>query len=392
MMVVDFLLTAFAIILLIPVVVIFVQVIFACLPSKRVCITPSAIANIAVLIPAHNEEDGIAVTLNSILPQLELGDRILVVADNCSDDTARIAFENGAEVIARQDSTNRGKGFALDCGIQYLANKPPDVVVIIDADCNVKENAINKLAAFSISRGMPVQCQYLMLSPPDAGLKGKLAEFAWLVRNLVRPLGYAKLGLPCQLMGSGMAFPWTTISKANLANGNIVEDMKLGIDLARAGTPPLFLESALVTSYFPSTTAAQSVQRTRWEHGHLSMILTQAPMLFAQGAIKHNKHLLAMAFDLCVPPIALLVMLQCGCFVLATIAYVMGIAHAPLIISLFSLGALAIAIMAAWWGWARHVISLTFFLLIPIYVLSKLPHYLKFLFNRQKQWVRTDRK
>jgi hypothetical protein len=59
-------------------------------------------------------------------------------------------------------------------------------------------------------------------------LKSKVSEFAWCVKNLVRPLGYSNLGCPCQLMGTGMAFKWSTLSKADLANGNIVEDMKLG--------------------------------------------------------------------------------------------------------------------------------------------------------------------
>jgi cellulose synthase/poly-beta-1,6-N-acetylglucosamine synthase-like glycosyltransferase len=389
---VDLLLGAIAIILSIPVAVILAQVVFAYLPNTYESERATEKATMAVLIPAHNEEDGIVATINSILPQLRSGDRLLVVADNCSDKTARIAFEKGAEVIERNNTTDRGKGFALDYGIQFLAQNPPDVVVIIDADCIVKEDALCQLVGYSILHHRPVQCLYLMLAPHGTGLKVKIAEFAWIVKNLVRPRGYAKLGLPCQLMGSGMAFPWAAIANVNLANGNIVEDLKLGVDLARAGFPPLFFEKALVTSYFPSTSAAQSVQRTRWEHGHLSMILTQAPMLFVQSFIRSNKHLLVMAFDLCVPPIALLVMLQGGFLVLATTVYVMGIAHSPLIISLFSVGALTLAIVLAWWGWARHVISLTTFLFIPIYVLSKIPHYLKFLFNRQKQWVRTDRK
>lgn len=392
MIAVDLLLDAIAIILFIPVAVILVQVIFAYLPRTCECQEPPAKITIAVLIPAHNEEDGIVSTINSIFPQLKVGDRLLVVADNCSDKTAQIAFEKGAEVIERNNATERGKGFALDYGIQFLAQDPPDVVVIVDADCIVEDDALNKLAGYSVLHDRPVQCLYLMLAPDGVGLKVKIAEFAWIVKNLVRPRGYAKLGLPCQLMGSGMAFPWADIANVNLANGNIVEDLKLGVDLARAGAPPLFLERAIVTSYFPSTSAAQSVQRTRWEHGHLSMILTQAPMLFVQSIIRSNKHLLAMAFDLCVPPIALLVMLEGGVFVLATIAYLTGIAHSPLIISLFSVSALMLTIMLAWWGWARHVISLTTFLFIPIYVLSKIPYYLTFLFNRQKQWIRTDRK
>ena len=392
MMVIELLLNGAAILLLLPVLVVFVQVVFAYLPSPREIALPPTKSKITVLVPAHNEAEGIATTLNSILPQLKLGDRLLVVADNCTDNTAKIATENGSEVVERHDLDNRGKGFALDFGIQFIVQDPPDVVVIIDADCKVQDNALNKLVAYSVQHDRPVQSLNLMLSPHGAALKTKIAEFAWIVKNMVRPLGYAKLGLPCQLMGTGMAFPWNIISHAKLANGNIVEDMKLGIDLCIDGKPPLFYVDASVTSIFPNTPASQAVQRTRWEHGHLSMIISQAPQLVAQGIIKGNKDLLAMALDLCVPPLALLVALLSGFLMLATLAYMMGISYLPLLISLASIVILALSILLAWWGWGRHIISAFTFLFIPFYVVFKTPYFVSFIFKRQKKWVRTGRK
>lgn len=392
MIAIEFVLDAVAILLLIPVVVIFAQVIFAYLPNPRAAVSIPAKTRIAVLVPAHDEAGGIAATIGSILPQLEPGDRLLVVADNCSDDTARIASEKGAEVIERHDLEKRGKGFALDYGIHFLARNPPEVVVIVDADCTVEDNALSKLVAYSVQRDRPVQCLYLMLAPNGAGLKAKMAEFAWVVKNLVRPLGYARLGLPCQLMGTGMAFPWPAINNINLANGNLVEDMKLGIDLSKSGKPPLFYEDALVTSYFPSSSEARSSQRTRWEHGHLSMILSQVPRLIVQGMVNGDKDLLAITLDLCVPPLALLVVMLVGFLTVAGFSYMAGVSNLPFLIAESSIAILVLAILLAWWGWGRRIISLFTFLLIPVYVISKIPHYLRFLFNRQKQWVRTDRK
>jgi cellulose synthase/poly-beta-1,6-N-acetylglucosamine synthase-like glycosyltransferase len=392
MMVIEFLLTAVAIFLSIPVLVIFTQVIFAYLPKPREPISTLRKTKIAVVVPAHDEAEGIVATINSILPQLKPGDRLIVVADNCTDNTAEIAIANGAEAIVRHDLANRGKGYALDFGLRFIAQNPPDVVVIIDADCNIKDPALKTLVEYSVRHDRPAQSLYLMLSPPDAGLKIKIAEFAWVVKNMVRPLGFAKLGLPCQLMGTGMAFPWGIISRANLANGNIVEDMKLGIDLCKSGKPPLFCADALVTSYFPSTAAAQSGQRTRWEHGHLGMILSEAPQLFWLAIVKRNKDLLAMAVDLCVPPLALLVVMLFGFLAIAGFAYLAGVSYLPFVILLGSIVILALAILLAWWGWGRHIISLFTILLIPIYVLSKIPHYFGFLLKRQKKWVRTDRK
>lgn len=388
---IELFLAVIAVILLIPVLVILVQVLSACITKHPFDTIISDDINIAVLIPAHNESSGIIATLNSIRSQLKLTDRLLVVADNCNDDTAKIAAEYGAEVIERHDANNRGKGFALDFGIRFLSQNPSDVVVIIDADCILDANSLKPLAAYALSHDRPVQALYLMYAKAT-DLKSRIAEFAWCVKNLVRPLGYANLGLPCQLMGTGMAFPWSTLSNADLANGNIVEDMKLGIDLSIAGKPPLFYSNAKVTSYFPLASEAQTGQSTRWEHGHLAMILSEAPRLFIQGLLKCNKNLLAMAFDLSVPPLALLVTLLFGYAVTMGMFLVFfDFAYLAFLITLSGFILLTLAITIAWYGWGRKIISLTTMLLVPIYVMLKIPHYIKFLFKRQKSWNKTER-
>ena len=380
-----------AIFLLIPSLVLLIQVLCACMPVKLSTDNLPEGTATAVLIPAHNESSGIIATLHSLQAQLRPQDRLLVVADNCSDDTAEVAERNGAEVINRHDSKNRGKGYALDFGLRHLSQNPPDVVVIVDADCVLEANTLYQLAANALCRRRPVQTLYLMYAK-GVDLKSKIAEFAWCVKNLVRPLGYANLGLPCQLMGTGMAFPWDIIVKADLANGNIVEDMKLGIDLSIAGTPPIFYSQSKVTSYFPIASEVQSGQKTRWEHGHLTMILAEAPRLFAQGIFKCDINLLAMAFDLAVPPLALLVMLLFGyASITGAVLILYDMGYLAFKLSLFSIVILTVAITAAWWGWGKNIISLTTLLSVPIYVILKIPHYFKFLFKRQKTWNKTER-
>jgi cellulose synthase/poly-beta-1,6-N-acetylglucosamine synthase-like glycosyltransferase len=391
MSLIDILLSVIAILLLIPSLVFFVQIIFSYLPRVRLDTASMNVANIAVLIPAHNESSGIIATLQSIQPQLRPQDRLLVVADNCSDDTADVAAKNGAEVIQRSDSNNRGKGYALDFGLRYLAQNPPEVVVVIDADCIVEADALNQLAASALENSRPVQALYLMYAK-DTNIKSKISEFAWRVKNLVRPLGCANLGMPCQLMGTGMAFPWSIIINADLANGNIVEDMKLGIDLAIAGTPPFFYSGSKVTSYFPLASDAQSGQKTRWEHGHLAMLIAEAPRLFITGVAKRDVSLLAMAFDLAVPPLALLVMLLFGYATLTSIILLMAnVGHLAFTLTMYALAILTAAIAIAWWGWGRSIISFRSLLHVPIYIVLKIPHYSKFLFKRQKTWNKTER-
>ncbi|MGC3971366.1 MAG: glycosyltransferase family 2 protein [Pirellulales bacterium] len=88
-----------------------------------------------MLIPAHNEETVLAATLESVQSQCRPGDRMLVVADNCTDRTSDVARRAGAIVVERHDLQRRGKGFALDWGVRRLETEPPEVVIVVDADC-----------------------------------------------------------------------------------------------------------------------------------------------------------------------------------------------------------------------------------------------------------------
>src|SRR6266567_2415590 len=115
----------------------------------------------AVLIPAHNETDAIARTLANVKEELAPGDRVIVVADNCSDDTALRAAMAGAEVVLREDAQLRGKGYALDAGVRYLERTgPADVVVVLDADCRFQARSLRSLVEACARRDAPTQGLY----------------------------------------------------------------------------------------------------------------------------------------------------------------------------------------------------------------------------------------
>ena len=174
-------------ILLLPVLVLFVQVLLAGLPVRGSAPARRPRPRVAVLVPAHNESS----IITALRPQLLEGDRLLVVADNCSDDTAATARAAGAEVVERSNDQQRGKGYALDFGARHLASDAPDVLIIVDADCQVSEGFIERLAIQCMDSGRPTQALDLMRAPAGSGLKVQIAEFAWCVKNKARPLGWA---------------------------------------------------------------------------------------------------------------------------------------------------------------------------------------------------------
>jgi cellulose synthase/poly-beta-1,6-N-acetylglucosamine synthase-like glycosyltransferase len=391
MMLLTILCGSAALLLLLPVLVIFAEILAAVTKRRQVEFRAGERPRLAVLMPAHNEASIVSATVRSIASQLGQHDRLLVIADNCVDNTAALARSEGAEVIERSDSQRRGKGYALDYGVRHLEHDPPEVVIIMDADCRVSPGSIDKLARLCSTSSRPIQALYLMHASQDAGLKMRIAEFAWIVKNQARPEGLHRLGLPCQLMGTGMAFPWLRISKANLASGEIVEDLKLGIDLARAGAPPLFCADALVTSDFPNSSDGVQAQRTRWEHGHLRLLMTDVPGLLVSSLLQRNTSLLALTLDLSVPPLALLTLLVATVWSASTILCLFTKATVPVGIASADAVLLALAVLMSWHRYGRRTISLGKLALALVYALWKIPLYAKFLVARQISWVRSKR-
>jgi cellulose synthase/poly-beta-1,6-N-acetylglucosamine synthase-like glycosyltransferase len=383
-----------AIIVLAVTLILSIEILGACIsPRPRIQDTPTDFpGKIAVLVPAHNEQMGIAKTLRDIKTHLGPPHRLIVVADNCTDDTAAIANALEAEVTQRFDTAKRGKGYALDWGLAFLASDPPDIVIVIDADCHIADNALISLATEAARLNRPVQARYVMAASEQSSIGQQVGEFAWLVKNYVRPLGLKSMNLPCQLMGTGMAFPWKLISSANLANGHIVEDLKLGLDLARLGWAPKFHPQAIVSSTFPSSVEGMHAQRQRWEHGHIYMIGSVAISLFCRGIASRDINLTALSLDLLVPPVSLLGFVILVLLAVSGVGAVCGLTPLAFILSVGCLFLLATSITLAWLKFGSDVLPAKSLLQVPAYIWAKLPSYAKLVLGRGvSNWVRSDR-
>jgi hypothetical protein len=344
---------------------------------------------IAVIVPAHNEEAGILATLQDITPQLRPGDRLLVVADNCTDNTAAVARAAGAEVSERHDPERRGKGYALDWGVRHLRQDPPEAVVIIDADCRVAPGFILTLTEAALAAGRPMQALNIMKAAPWDPRR-RVQEFAWALKNHVRPLGLARLGLPCQLMGTGMAFPWQALTAVDLASSHLVEDVKLGLDLAARGWAPLFCPSAYIESTFPTSETGIITQRRRWEIGSTRTLVQEGPRALWQGLKHRNLPLMALALDILVPPLSLLggalgvVWLACAAAALA------GQGMAPVGLATGAGVVAAGSLVLAWGRFGRQIMTARDGWELLGYLRQKVEIYLRRP-GQVSQWIRTDR-
>ena len=238
----------------------------------------------------------------------------------------------------------------------------------------------------------PVQAFYEMTLPLDEkSLSMQIAAFAWLIKNYVRPLGMHRLGLPCQLMGTGMAFPWPVVSRAKLATDEIVEDLLLGLALADDGYAPLFCPEARVRSKFPISREGQASQRARWNTGHLTTIIRLLPSISIKALLTRNMPLLSLALDASIPPLAFLALLL-GAFLVSTLVLLAaGGSTIPLTLALASVIGVALSVLCAWWQVGRGVISFANLAFAPAYAIQRLALYGRILMGRKLEWVRTKR-
>jgi cellulose synthase/poly-beta-1,6-N-acetylglucosamine synthase-like glycosyltransferase len=374
-----------------PAAVLLAECIASFLPRRRDPAPPSSPSPRIVVVPAHNEERTIAPTIRSILAGCRPQDRLLVVADNCSDSTADLCRSLGAEVLERNDPSQAGKGYALAAAIDFIAAAPPGIVIFFDADVIPHGDCIDLLSEAATRRGCPVQAIYLLRPPAPTSPRDALSAFAFATKNKVRPLGLDRLGLPVQLTGAGMAFPWEVVSRLPMASGNIVEDMQLGVDAAMADRPPILVPAALVTGSLPSGSEAATRQRERWEQGHLKTALAAGPRLALAGILRGSPRLLGLALDLMVPPLSLLIMLA-----LVVLAGTGAVAWRTTSPTVFIAGVAPIAMVAAalalaWLRLGADRPSALTLLAAPLYLLWKLPLYINAVLKPQRRWIRTER-
>jgi cellulose synthase/poly-beta-1,6-N-acetylglucosamine synthase-like glycosyltransferase len=238
------------------------------LPRRKVKSSASAAdLNLAVIMPAHNEELLIARSVGSIRASAAASKtRIVVIAHNCSDQTAERAAEAGAEVLVYNDLNARGKGFALSYGFEDVFSQGADAALVIDADSVVSENLVDVVRE-AISRGASaVQCRYEMASPSGRA-KAKLAALALRGFNLVRPVGRERLGLSSGVLGNGFAIRKRVFLETPYRALSIVEDLEYHLHLVMAGERVRFLEEAKVSAELPPSPSGETTQRSRWEGG-----------------------------------------------------------------------------------------------------------------------------
>jgi cellulose synthase/poly-beta-1,6-N-acetylglucosamine synthase-like glycosyltransferase len=339
----------------------------------------------AIVAPAHNEAAGIERSVRSLLAcePVEGGYSVVVVADNCTDDTAALARKAGARVLVRQDDERRGKGYALDFAFDVLLAEGVDAVIIVDADTIVEPHFVTEFERLFRAGAEAVQCRYLVNNVQDS-IRTRLMNIALSAFNVLRPRGRDRLGVSAGLFGNGFGLSARTLLRVPYTAVSVVEDLEYHLRLVRAGIRVVFADAVTVKADMPTGGAGARTQRARWEGGRFRMAMNSVPTL-VKDVLHGRLRMIEPLLDLLLPPLAFYLLL-----VLATLA----IPYTPTrIYAICALGVTAFHVAAAIYVGGGGVRELTALAAAPFYVLWKamlIPQLLRTA-RKDAAWVRTER-
>lgn len=248
------------------------------------------------IIPAHNEEKVVGNLIASLKRQnypKELYD-IYVIADNCTDNTAKVAKEAGAIVYERFDEEHKTKGYALNWFLKQKIeeNAPYDAFCIFDADNIVDENFIKNMNKKLCQGEEVVQGYRDIKNPTDSWITAGYAIFYWTMNRFYHLARY-NLGLSPLINGTGFMVKFDIIKPTGWDTNTLTEDIEFSLKTIISGKKLGWATDAIVYDEQPVGFKQSWSQRSRWTVGHIQCLKEYTIPL--AGAVKEHKTL--MNFD-----------------------------------------------------------------------------------------------
>lgn len=228
------------------------------------------------IIPAHNEQEVIGNLIESLKNQnynKELYD-IYVIADNCTDNTARVARELGAIVYERYNESEKTKGYALDWFLQQKIKEdaPYDAICVFDADNIVDKNFIKAMNKKLCQGEDVVQGYRDIKNPTDNWITSGYALFYWTNHRFYHLARY-NLGLSPMLNGTGFMVNFNIIKENNgWKTVTLTEDIEFSLQRILKGKRLGWATDAIVYDEQPTGFKQSWSQRSRWTVGHMQCI------------------------------------------------------------------------------------------------------------------------
>ena len=243
-----------------------------------------------MIVPAHNEEMVIGNLIESLqgldYPK-ELYD-IYIIADNCTDNTAKIAKDMGAILYERFDEKNKTKGFALQWFLQQKIkeNADYDALCVFDADNIVDKNFLNAMNKKLCQGEEIVQGYRDIKNPADSWISAGYALFYWTMHRFYHLARY-NLGLSPLLNGTGFMVDFNLIKPTGWDTITLTEDIEFSLKNISKGRKLGWATDAIVYDEQPTEFKQSWSQRSRWTVGHLQCMKYYTKDL-AEGVVEYR--------------------------------------------------------------------------------------------------------
>jgi 1,2-diacylglycerol 3-beta-glucosyltransferase len=254
-----------------------------------------------VLIPAHNEELVIANALRAIEADRRSRDRVLVVADRCSDHTADIARSFGADVLERGEDDEPGRAAARQAGLEHARALDWDVVLMLDADSVIEPGFFDACERALADGAIAVQARSESSRGHTLATEASLAAFT--LQGITLPRGRSRLGLSVRLRGTGMAIR-REVALEHRFRAPASEDLFFTLDLLLDGVHCRHVDSARLRSEGASTWGSFGGQKMRYEAGRMAAARAYVPRLLRRAVSKRDAACFETAWFLATPPFA----------------------------------------------------------------------------------------
>lgn len=241
---------------------------------------------VTVLIPAHNEEELVGKTIDSLMTQNHKPDRVIVIADNCTDRTIEIARSRGVEVFESINNTQKKAGALNQVLSQLLPGMGEnDTVMMMDADTLLRQGFIKSAVQhFVRDRGLSA-IGGLFYGENRKGFLAQIQrnEYTRYSREIQRRRGRVFVLTGTASIFRARALRTVAEERGHLLPGKkgdvydthaLTEDNELTIALKTLGALMTSPSECMVETELMPTFGALWRQRLRWQRGAMENIAT----------------------------------------------------------------------------------------------------------------------
>lgn len=225
---------------------------------------------------------------------------VVVIADDCSDDTVEEARAAGALVLAKAGPAS-GKGAGIQWALRQddVRTSSWQALVILDADSRPRPEYLSVIDAAVSSGAEATQARTESIEPE--GWVARAYALNTSQRNRLWHQARERVGFSAALTGTGVCLTRDLLERYPFETQTVTEDLEYSAMLTAEGVRVRYLYDAVLDIEQPDTLGASVTQRVRWARGQMMTTLREGPKLVVRAIRRHDLSAFDTAMYLAMP-------------------------------------------------------------------------------------------